>query len=106
MVSLTGDASGDGQPEDLAALAGRFGPDPAALRQDQVLGDGQAKARARRGPAAPGRVAVVAGPRRVDLVEALEHPRPVLGGDPGPVVADGEAELLPLHAGVHLDRRA
>src|SRR5258706_15887527 len=64
--------------ERRAGALGAGGPDTAAVPFDQMLGDRQAQAGA----------AVVAGARPIDLIEALEDPRQVIGRDADPAVGD------------------
>ena len=59
---------GQGEVEGLAGAEFAFGPDAAAVGQDDVLDDGQAEAGAAR----------LAGARFVDAIEALEDAIEVL----------------------------
>src|ERR1039458_259308 len=74
---------GQREVEGCAGAEFAFGPDAAAVGQDDVLDDGQAEAGA----------AGLAGACFVDAVEALEDAIEVLGGDAGAEVLDGEFDF-------------
>src|SRR5215831_12014673 len=61
----------------------RLYPDPAAVHLDDLLGDGEAKARA----------ALGLGKRAVDLVELLEDPTLLIKGYAGTGVGHRDSEL-------------
>src|SRR5205807_3161935 len=74
---------GQSEGEDLPAALGGLRPDAPAHQLREVLGDGQAEARPGHLPRA----------RRVDLVETLEDPVPVLRRDALSVIAHGDHQL-------------
>ena len=80
----------------LATVARGFGPDPATQDLHQVLRNCKPQAKATGLPRA----------RTVDLVEALEHPAPVLWRDARTMIANADAELVARHLGVDVDRCA
>lgn len=78
-VDAGGDIGGEGEL-DTGALAGlAFGMDVSAVKQDDVLDDGEPETGA----------AALAGTALIDAVETLEDMGQVFLGDPHPIVLDG-----------------
>src|ERR1700681_4090016 len=82
--------------EYLTAVAGRLSPDPAAKDLYQVLRNRKTQPET---PSLPWTGAI-------HLIEPLEHPAPVFGGDSGAVVPNADADLAAGDLGVNVDRSA
>src|ERR1700674_4092820 len=82
--------------EHLAAVPGRLRPYAAAQHLNEVLGDCKPQAES----------ACLAGTRSIHLVEALEHPAPVLRRNSRAVVSNADADLLSGNLSVDVNRGA